>query len=215
MRLIKNHGLRGYGLYFAILEGIAFDLEPESPAPELEQTARDLADFFNEDTVKIEEIVKDCVTEGLLDVNPQNNRIICLKLLQYLDNTMSQNPQIKAILSNFKEIKADALKQIRLDEIRLDEIKDNNKTNRFIKPNIEQVKEYAIEIKYDTFINDPQEFIDSNEQKGWVVGKNKTPMRDWKATMRTWQRNENKWKNVSRETKESKMVGGKVGEHAF
>lgn len=34
---------------------------------------------------------------------------------------------------------------------------------------------------------DAEEFFDFYESKGWYVGKNK--MKDWKACVRTWERN--------------------------
>lgn len=127
VRLGRKFGLRGIGLYWSALGRIAFRLRPENPIPDLEETARDLAEFYGEDTATIEEIMKWCVDEKLFQINPENKRIMCLKLLLYLDNTMSNNPEIKKILSNFKELedtsshlKQIGLKQIRLDKIRLD-----------------------------------------------------------------------------------------------
>jgi hypothetical protein len=190
MRIIRKHGLRGYGLYFAVLEGIAFDLEPDKPIPELEETDHDIAAFFGEDTLKIEEIVNDFVSEGLFTINPSNKRIMCLKLLAYLDNTLSQNPQIKEILSNFKLLEADSLKQIRLDETRLDEIKskDNKehskKNDVFIKPSIDEVKEY---IKQKEYKVDADTWYLHYESNGWLVGKVK--MRSWKASISYWSKN--------------------------
>ncbi len=57
---------------------------------------------------------------------------------------------------------------------------------RFKKPTLEEAEQY-IQEKGFTFT--AEEFIDANDAKGWLVGKTKTPMRDWKAVMRTWQRN--------------------------
>ena len=54
----------------------------------------------------------------------------------------------------------------------------------FIKPTVEEVKAYCDERKNG--IN-PADFVDFYESKGWMVGKNK--MVDWKATVRTWERN--------------------------
>jgi len=54
----------------------------------------------------------------------------------------------------------------------------------FIKPSLEQVQAYCRERK--NRIN-PQQFTDHYESNGWRVGKN--PMRDWKAAVRTWERN--------------------------
>lgn len=56
----------------------------------------------------------------------------------------------------------------------------------FIVPSFEDVDSYCRENNIN--IN-PSAFIDYNEARGWTVGKNSTPMKDWKATIRTWARN--------------------------
>jgi uncharacterized protein YdaU (DUF1376 family) len=58
-------------------------------------------------------------------------------------------------------------------------------TKHFVKPTLEQVTAYCAERKNRI---DPQLFIDSNDAKGWVVGTTKTPMKDWRATIRTWEK---------------------------
>jgi hypothetical protein len=52
---------------------------------------------------------------------------------------------------------------------------------RFSKPTPAAVTEYAASIGYKL---DGQSFVDSYEAKGWLIGK--TPMKDWKAAVRTW-----------------------------
>lgn len=64
--------------------------------------------------------------------------------------------------------------------------KVKKKPKRFIKPTIEQIAEYCKERGNNI---DPQYYYDKNESIGWVVGKNRTPMKDWKANIRTWERN--------------------------
>jgi len=60
---------------------------------------------------------------------------------------------------------------------------------RFHRPTIEQVTAYCAEReKLGKPKVDPQVFIDFYESKGWVVGK--SPMRDWKAAVRTWEKRE-------------------------
>ena len=60
------------------------------------------------------------------------------------------------------------------------------KRSRFQKPTIQEVEAYAFERGYNkTFA---AKFYDSNEAKGWKVGKVK--MEDWKAALRTWERND-------------------------
>lgn len=54
---------------------------------------------------------------------------------------------------------------------------------RFIKPTVEEVREYCRE-RGNTV--DPDTFVNFYESKGWVVGK--SPMKDWKSAVRTWER---------------------------
>ena len=62
-------------------------------------------------------------------------------------------------------------------------------SNEFVKPNLKDITEYCKEIKSSV---DPQTFYDYYTKIGWVYGKNKTPIKDWKACVRTWERNERK-----------------------
>ena len=64
--------------------------------------------------------------------------------------------------------------------------KESTPTKRFVKPTLLEVTAYCRERKNG--IN-PQNFIDSNEAKGWVVGTTKTPMKNWKAVIHTWEHN--------------------------
>lgn len=70
---------------------------------------------------------------------------------------------------------------------------ENNETmvtkKTFRRPSFEEVRDYCLE--RNNGIN-PKEFIDKNDAIGWVVGKNKTPMKDWKATIRTWENYRNR-----------------------
>lgn len=61
------------------------------------------------------------------------------------------------------------------------------KRQKFEKPTKQQVDDYCRELKV-TF--DSEKFIDYYESKGWYVGK--SPMKDWKATVRNWLRQEKK-----------------------
>lgn len=53
----------------------------------------------------------------------------------------------------------------------------------FKKPTRDEVAAYALEIDYNL---DTDAFMDFYTANGWKAGKN--PMRDWKATVRNWQR---------------------------
>lgn len=59
--------------------------------------------------------------------------------------------------------------------------KQGNK--RFTKPTLEQVKQYCIERNNNV---DCDRFVNYYESNGWKVGK--SPMKDWKAAVRNWER---------------------------
>jgi hypothetical protein len=56
---------------------------------------------------------------------------------------------------------------------------------RFQKPSLEEISRYCQERGNSV---DPQRFLDYYESNGWKVGKN--AMKDWRAAVRTWERNE-------------------------
>ena len=58
------------------------------------------------------------------------------------------------------------------------------KATRFIKPTVEEIKVYCQERKNSV---DPDSFFNYYESKGWLIGK--VPMKDWKAAVRTWEKN--------------------------
>lgn len=68
------------------------------------------------------------------------------------------------------------------------EINNNNKLlftkKKFIKPTLEEVRQYCLERKNKI---DAEKFIDYYESNGWKVGRNS--MKDWKAAIRTWESN--------------------------
>ena len=71
-----------------------------------------------------------------------------------------------------------------IEERKKERRKENNNTVRFTPPDVNMVRDYCIERNNSV---DPQSFVDFYTAKGWMVGKNK--MKDWKAAVRTWERN--------------------------
>ena len=76
-------------------------------------------------------------------------------------------------------------------------VKDSINNKRFTPPTLDEVRDYCNERKNNI---DPESFINFYESKGWFVGKNK--MKDWKAAVRTWEKNEKK-KTPTEKTYES------------
>ncbi|GHU52300.1 hypothetical protein AGMMS49975_07810 [Clostridia bacterium] len=56
--------------------------------------------------------------------------------------------------------------------------------SKWAKPTVDEIRAYCMERRNDI---SPQRFFDYYESKGWIVGK--SPMRDWKAAVRTWEQN--------------------------
>lgn len=89
----------------------------------------------------------------------------------------------------------------------IDGMKDESsreESRKFKKPTIEEVFQYVYEQGYQM---NSEAFYDFYESKNWMVGKNK--MKDWKAAVRNWHRNE-KNKNTSHQNNR-KSVGGATG----
>lgn len=61
----------------------------------------------------------------------------------------------------------------------------------FVKPTSDDIKDYCNERVNNV---DANTFFDFYESKGWLVGKAK--MKDWKAAVRNWERNETKSETV-------------------
>ncbi len=63
--------------------------------------------------------------------------------------------------------------------------KENTKRKNFIPPSVEEVRAYCSERNNNL---DAEQFVNFYSAKGWLVGKVK--MVDWKAAVRTWERND-------------------------
>jgi DNA-binding HxlR family transcriptional regulator len=77
-----------------------------------------------------------------------------------------------------------------ISPVTLSNDKDNvpkGERGRFVKPTVNEIASYCRERNNNI---DAQEFYDFYESKGWVIGK--SPMKDWKAAVRTWEKNHKK-----------------------
>jgi hypothetical protein len=132
---------------------------------------------------------RECKYAVNFDFESDNNSIITHdKMSQVKDLTthdkMSQVPMTKCqqTCDNMAQT-CDKMSHYNIDNIN-NNIKENIKRKKFIKPSIENIKNYCLEI--DSKI-DSQRFFDYYEANGWVAGK--VSMKDWKAAIRNWTRN--------------------------
>lgn len=98
---------------------------------------------------------------------------------------LERNNVTPMLQSGYGEIEKE--KELKIEkEIELDTKanKSPTKTKRFVKPTLSEIEQYCIERNNNV---DAQHFYDYYESNGWKVGKN--AMKDWKACVRTWERN--------------------------
>jgi uncharacterized protein YdaU (DUF1376 family) len=74
-------------------------------------------------------------------------------------------------------------------------------SKRFVIPTVEEVRTYCS--TRGNAIN-PQKFVDSYTAKGWMIGKNH--MKDWKATVRTWETRDAEEKGIAAPSGKPKTI---------
>ena len=104
--------------------------------------------------------------------NPQTEKPYAEK--PNTDKPNAENPpQLNTNKSNTEKINNEVINR-----------EGEQKRKRFVPPTLEEVKAYCVERKNNV---DAARFIDYYTSNGWLVGKNK--MKDWKAAVRSWERN--------------------------
>lgn len=81
------------------------------------------------------------------------------------------------------------------------EIYKEKESKKSKKPTLEEVKEYCLERNNNV---DAELFINYYESNGWKVGRNS--MKDWKACVRTWERNKVNQHKESRYEREKRLL---------
>ena len=115
---------------------------------------------------------------------------------QHTDNTQITRSQHAANTQITTTKEREELKQLK----KVKKVKGKS----FSQPTTEEILNYCLERKNRV---DPQRFFDHYTANGWLVGKNK--MKDWKAAVRTWERNEiSTADNYKKNTSKSIMNAG-------
>ena len=113
---------------------------------------------------------------------------------QASDNDESTSESTSDIIESQQTSNKQATTTKNIENIRIQEeenIEDKSvvvataSTARFIKPTIEEVMDYCQERQ--NFV-DPEKWYDHYSSNGWKVG-GRAPMKDWKAAVRTWEKN--------------------------
>lgn len=144
--VLLDYGLEGYGLYWYCIELIAGNVEADNITFSLEHDARIIARNTGSTAQKVEEMMRYFVTIGLFE--NADGVITCMKLAKRLDQSMTSNPGMRAIINEIKQGNGRVIAkphdekngnhdpvmtshdsvmqdQIRSEEIREEEIKDS------------------------------------------------------------------------------------------
>jgi len=150
-------------------------------------TRRYLAEATGATIKSIQNTLGSLVEKGILERRYAETMVNGVRAVSY---RASLHPQCK----NFPREK------IAHNDIKSISIPRNN-TNRFNKPTVEEVEVYCREKGYHI---DAAYFVDYYASKGWLVGK--TPMKDWKAAVRTWVKNNQRATAPARRQPEVKFL---------
>ena len=110
---------------------------------------------------------------------PDGNKVP-IRWEQSSDNNIEDN-----IDNNIKENIIKEKTETEKDSVPESSARSKKVKEKFIKPTIEEIRAYCYERKN---MVDPEHFYDHYESNGWKIGKN--GMKDWKAAVRTWERND-------------------------
>jgi len=99
-RIVRTFGAEGYAIYNYVLEAIVYKIEAENPEPYLEDTAEDIAYYFNMEEQKVQEILEECVKQGLFV--RENGVISCPKVFKYLDKASTSSSYLRDMIENCK-----------------------------------------------------------------------------------------------------------------
>lgn len=101
-------------------------------------------------------------------------------------NKLTQSRNLEEICNkSTPEIEIELEKDIEIEkEIHSSAKSTTTKRKRFEKPTLSQITQYCLERNNNV---NAEQFYDYYESNGWKVGKN--AMKDWKACVRTWERN--------------------------
>lgn len=147
-----------------------------------------LAEFCKCSERKVSDSISKLTNLGYIRISGFDGRIRHIKSNVKTDSQKMRDRVAKSARQTSKICEADTQK-MRISNITINNNDNNNdygigqKRKRFVRPTLDEVKEYCIERKNNV---DPQKFFDHYEANGWKVGKNS--MKDWKAAVRYWER---------------------------
>lgn len=189
-RVIRKYGVIGYGLYNYIIERIVRRIDTESPQPDLEESATDIASDLGMDTVQVEEIMLFCMQQGLFEQDEVSGRLLAHKVYKFLQQSETRSQQIRDLITKYKSgdyaHENDCLRlsetnvKTRLDKTRLD---IGTHASLGVPLNTTRYKNLCERYGQQPVDNAIQERMD------WESSKGKPRSKDYAAAAANWLKN--------------------------
>jgi hypothetical protein len=209
LMLRAEHGWEGYGIYWALVE-MMFE---SSDTALNHNKIKGIAVSYNIDITLLQSVINTCLTEELFTGDDDKfwSESLKRRKSKYHD-TKSKKSEAgkKGMAKRWGEAKNDNTvitennkgkesKGNESKEINIKDIAPNG--SRFKKPSLEEVMAYCEERKNGV---EAERWFDHYTSNGWMVGK--SPMKDWKSAVRTWERNSNGKSSVGKSGYAAKVV---------
>lgn len=192
--LIDQLGLEGYGIFWILIETLREQPDYKYPLNLLPALAR----RYNTTAEKMSTVVRSYELFSIEDDKIFFSKSLIKRMLPLEDKKEKARKAAQIRWDNYERnanalqldsnSSADAM-PIREDKIKKDNNKkeDEAKATRFSPPAVEDIEFYCLERNNKV---DPERFYNFYQSKNWMIGKNK--MKDWKAAVRTWEKDDNK-----------------------
>lgn len=158
-----------------------------------EDFASELALTLDEDVENVRVVLMFLESCNLIEENDRNEFLL-IEATENIGSESSSAERVRkfrqrqeALQCNTNVTASNEIVTIDIEKDIREEKENNKKKKRFIPPTVEDVKAYCEERGNSI---DAETFVNFYASKGWLVGK--SPMKDWKACVRTWEKNEAK-----------------------
>lgn len=184
---IKNNGYLIYeGIEDNFAEELALELDEDTENVKVTLAflhGNGMLEETEQDKFLMTETIKCIGSESASAERVRKYRAKKQKALQCNTPVTIGNTEIEIEKEKDLEIDTEIEKEIDIEPEEEQE-KPKGKAKRFTKPTLAEVQAYCTERNNNV---DAEHFYDYYEANGWKVGKNS--MKDWKASVRTWERN--------------------------
>ena len=138
-----------------------------------------IADFCQCSVTKVSLSVSKLVSLGYVTSTVKNRSRILKSCLSKSESNLSESESeaFKKCMPAFQKVK----------DINIEENNKEIHKRVFTPPSVEEVQEYCVERGNNV---SAERFVSYYTAIGWKVGRNRNPMRDWKAAVRTWEQND-------------------------